>query len=42
MIKKIFKVTLITGVSILGLFIVSLFFGARYPMDKSTEEIEAK
>ncbi|SVA45460.1 uncharacterized protein METZ01_LOCUS98314, partial [marine metagenome] len=42
MIKKIFKVTLITGVSILGLFLMSLFFGARYPMDKSAEEIEAK
>ena len=42
MIKKIIKVTLITCVSILGLFIVSLFFGARYPMDKSAEEIEAK
>ena len=42
MIKKIIKVTLITCVSILGLFLVSLFFGARYPMDKSAEEIEAK
>ena len=42
MLKKIIKVTLITCVSILGLFIVSLFFGARYPMDKSAEEIEAK
>ena len=42
MIKKIIKVTLITCVSILGLFIVSLFFGARYPMDKSAEAIEAK
>jgi pimeloyl-ACP methyl ester carboxylesterase len=42
MIKKIFKITMITCVSILSLFLVSLFFGARYPMDKSAEEIEAK
>ena len=42
MIKKIIKVTLIICVSILGLFLVSLFFGARYPMDKSAEEIEEK
>ena len=42
MIKKFFKVALITGVSILGLFLMSLFFGARYPMDKSAEAIEAK
>ena len=42
MIKKIIKITLITCLSIQGLFVVSLLFGAHYPMDKSAEEIEAK
>ena len=28
--------------AILGVFLVSLLFGARYPMDKSVNEIEAK
>ena len=42
MLKKIFKRGLIAFISMLGIFLLSLVFGARYPMDKSVEEIEAK
>ena len=42
MLKKIFKNTLIISLAIFGVFLVSLLFGARYPMDKSVNEIEAK
>ena len=42
MLKKIFKNTLIICFAIFGVFLVSLLFGARYPMDKSVNEIEAK
>lgn len=42
MLKKIFKRGLIAFISMTGIFLLSLVFGARYPMDKSVEEIEAK
>ena len=42
MLKRIFKNTLIISLSILGVFLLSLLFGARYPIDKSVDEIEAK